>query len=689
MNFYSVEVRIIDKSEEFAAFLNPAHSADETRKDWSEFLCYFNQEISDKERTDYDKGNRLLIAAWKVQKDIMHVIAASEALDQDSQQITEQISKALPGSHIDVRITDEITLKQFQKCLATAEEIDNIRWDEKNLIEDYSGIDYNDSNRYDLSEQMIKDETWSRKEAGRQLEAILGDESFFEEMDRIYSQENVKTFYGNPVHYHMKVSTDDSLQDMAKLLASALYSAGRLFSRRINLVRDIKEYCIDDTYLKALFASAKGGMVIIDTKGYTRENDSYANGFTAVAEYIAKLIDKYQRDTLFVIAEYQSNSGFNGTLLTELSHHISLIEIKEGAADSMKKASEYLMKLARKDKVDKVSDCDFTGLLEEGINYSPGELKDKYRGWYLRTLKNDVYKAYRDTASISIQMKEDTTDSYEALKQMVGLDQIKEVVDEIISVARMKRLKKDCGLDSADGLSMHMVFTGNPGTAKTSVARMLAKILKQEDILRTGTFLECGRQDLCERFVGWTAKNVAGKFREASGGILFIDEAYSLVDDSHSYGDEAINTIVQEMENHRNDVIVIFAGYPDKMKAFLDQNEGLRSRIAFHLSFPDYNAGELFEIMQLMAKEKGLSISPDAEAACRDLFRNACRQANFGNGRYVRNTLEHAIMRQAKRISSITDREIDKDMLIQLVGSDFIETVPTVQMEKRKRYGFG
>ena len=120
-----------------------------------------------------------------------------------------------------------------------------------------------------------------------------------------------------------------------------------------------------------------------------------------------------------------------------------------------------------------------------------------------------------------------------------------------------------------------MIFTGNPGSAKTTVARLLAQILKKEEILESGNLIECGRADLIAKYVGWTAKTVRRKFREALGGILFIDEAYSLIDDSNSFGDEAINTIVQEMENHREDVIVIFAGYPEKMKNSFRRMRGL------------------------------------------------------------------------------------------------------------------
>ena len=217
-----------------------------------------------------------------------------------------------------------------------------------------------------------------------------------------------------------------------------------------------------------------------------------------------------------------------------------------------------------------------------------------------------------------------------------------------------------------------MVFTGNPGSAKTTVARLIAQILRKEDILDGGKFVECGRADLIAKYVGWTAKNVRSKFREAKGGILFIDEAYSLVDDSHSFADEAINTIVQEMENHREDVIVIFAGYPDKMKDFLNKNEGLRSRIAFHLDFPDYTPDEMVDILKLMAEQRGYKLERSAYEKCHDIFEKACLEEDFGNGRFVRNLLEQAEMAQSHRIASKTHRsKISKKALVTLEADDF------------------
>ena len=177
------------------------------------------------------------------------------------------------------------------------------------------------------------------------------------------------------------------------------------------------------------------------------------------------------------------------------------------------------------------------------------------------------------------------------------------------------------------------------------------------------------------------------KFREAQGGVLFIDEAYSLVDDSNTYGAEAINTIIQLMENYRNEVIVIFAGYTEKMKIFLEQNEGLKSRIAFHMDFPDYDANELLGILRLMAKKREYTLTEDAYSACKDYFQAALTEENFGNGRYVRNLLEQAILRQSERIiKESADRELGKEELCLLKKEDL---QPLCQEPKTmRRMGF-
>jgi SpoVK/Ycf46/Vps4 family AAA+-type ATPase len=232
-----------------------------------------------------------------------------------------------------------------------------------------------------------------------------------------------------------------------------------------------------------------------------------------------------------------------------------------------------------------------------------------------------------------------------------------------------------------------MIFTGNPGTAKTTVARLFAQIMKENGLLSKGDIHEVGRADLVGQYVGWTAQCVKDAFKKAKGGVLFIDEAYSLVDGhSGSFGDEAINTIVQEMENHRADVVVIFAGYPDKMEQFLAKNPGLRSRVAFHVPFEDYNSEELCQIADMISKKNGMNIEKDALDKLSKAFDVAKTKSDFGNGRYVRNVFEQAKMNQASRLLQKDFESITADEITTITADDIV--IPESKKVEKIRIGF-
>ncbi len=277
--------------------------------------------------------------------------------------------------------------------------------------------------------------------------------------------------------------------------------------------------------------------------------------------------------------------------------------------------------------------------------------------------------------------------AYEELKNMIGLNSVKELVDKAIAHCKMNKLCMDRGIHK-DKVSMHMVFTGNPGTAKTTVARLLAEILRDEKILPSGKFVEAGRADLVGQFVGHTAPLVKRKFKEAKGGILFIDEAYSLCDDNmNSFGDEAINTIVQEMENNREDTIVIFAGYPEPMREFLERNPGMTSRIAFKLHFEDYTVDELCDITKLMVKNKEMSITEEALAKLREQYEAVYQRNDYGNGRYVRQVLEEAEMNLAERLIQLDENEITTELVTTIEECDIPE-LEEDRSETKSHIGF-
>jgi ATP-dependent 26S proteasome regulatory subunit len=270
------------------------------------------------------------------------------------------------------------------------------------------------------------------------------------------------------------------------------------------------------------------------------------------------------------------------------------------------------------------------------------------------------------------------------LEEMIGLSSVKEVIHKAIANFKFKKVCADKGIRKEQP-SLHMVFTGNPGTAKTTVARLLAEIMRDEKLLPSGNFVEVGRADIVDPVVGATARLVRKKFKEAQGGILFIDEAYALCD-ACSISDEAINTLVQEMENHREDVIVIFAGYPEPMKQFLEKNLGMSSRIAFHVNFEDYSVIELSNITRLMLSKRQMTITDDAMDKLNHIYENVVGTEDFGNGRFVRKMIEEAEMNLAQRIEKYDVEEITTEMITVLEACDIPEL--DARATKQNHIGF-
>jgi len=419
-------------------------------------------------------------------------------------------------------------------------------------------------------------------------------------------------------------------------------------------------------------------------KGSDENHGNYATSYEAVISYLADLVEKYHTNTLFFFLEDIARPGFTRELMAKVTDCIDILDISEGTGNR-DEAIEYFKHL--------IKQYSYTDLADDSIgDYLPKRRKtfkchdihSAFNRWSRDVLRNKAYSAYKKCKDIEKRESRKKGSAYDELQKMVGLTEVKKLADQIIASYKMQTVRENYGFKDCT-ISKHMVFTGNPGSAKTTVARLLADILTDEGVLKSGCLVECGRADLVGKYVGWTAKEVRDKFKEAEGGILFIDEAYSLVDDSKTYGDEAINTIVQEMENHRSSVIVIFAGYPDKMKEFLNRNEGLRSRIAFHLDFPDYKEDELISILDLMLKERGLRTDEKSMSKCRDIFARACKEEEYGNGRFVRNLIEQAMLKQAQRLIAGNKKgEISKASAAKLVETDFDVNIAEAFDNKRK-----
>lgn len=364
---------------------------------------------------------------------------------------------------------------------------------------------------------------------------------------------------------------------------------------------------------------------------------------------------------------------------------MSFVEIEEEFVIG-EQACSFLKMLAKENHIR--TDKALFEKLEADKGYLAPDLRAVFDEWYNNKLKTTIFPQYKsmETAKREVVKAAPKGSAYDELQDMIGLKEAKAVIQKALNYYKMQKLYEEKGIKK-DSPAMHMVFSGNPGTAKTTAARLFARIMKDNGLLSKGQLIEVGRGDLVGKYVGWTAQTVQSRFKEAIGGVLFIDEAYSLVDDrSGSFGDEAINTIVQEMENYREDVVVIFAGYPDKMEGFLQKNPGLRSRIAFHVPFEDYDADELCKIATLIGKNKGISLEDAAIEKLGTIFENARKQSDFGNGRYVRNVLEQAKMNQASRLLEYDFEDITTEEITTIKAVDIV--IPEVKTEEKRKIGF-
>ena len=272
----------------------------------------------------------------------------------------------------------------------------------------------------------------------------------------------------------------------------------------------------------------------------------------------------------------------------------------------------------------------------------------KIRNLGSRSLEEVINKLA--SMGLSLQGEQQPPSSSQMLAQLIGLKDVKEQVRKIAAFARMKKDMETLGRTSVP-VALNMEFVGNPGTAKTTVARILAGIFQEIGILSSSQIVEAGRADLVAGYIGQTAINVKSVFKRARGKLLFIDEAYSLASDSQrDFGYEAINTIVQEMENSRSDTVVVFAGYPEEMENFFSMNPGLRSRVPFRISFPDYSTDEMAQIVALEAQKRGFSLCSRALEKAVSLCGEAKHRSDAGNGRFCRNLVENAILGYALRV---------------------------------------
>ena len=273
---------------------------------------------------------------------------------------------------------------------------------------------------------------------------------------------------------------------------------------------------------------------------------------------------------------------------------------------------------------------------------------------------NSIYKESDIESAISLLDEE-----------LVGLAPVKTRVSEIASLLVVEKLRNQVGLQ-AEPPSLHMSFTGNPGTGKTTVAMRMADILKKLDYVRKGHLVACTRDDLVGEFIGHTAPKTREMIKKAMGGVLFVDEAYFLYrpENERDYGKEAIEILLQAMEDHRDDFVVILAGYEKEMGKFFGANPGMASRVAHHIDFPDYNDEELIQIADKMLVTMQYQMSEGAKEALGEYISLRRQRPNFSNARSIRNALDRCRLRQAKRLFDGRQNNITRDDLAMIKEQD-------------------
>jgi probable Rubsico expression protein CbbX len=290
-----------------------------------------------------------------------------------------------------------------------------------------------------------------------------------------------------------------------------------------------------------------------------------------------------------------------------------------------------------------------------------------------------MQQQFPDDTLVNLQEEYNKTQIQEILdeleQELIGLVPVKTRIKEIAALLLIDKLRRTMNL-VAGSPGLHMSFTGSPGTGKTTVAVKMADILHRLGYIPKGHLMTVTRDDLVGQYIGHTAPKTKEVLKQAMGGVLFIDEAYYLykANNERDYGAEAIEILLQVMENQRDDIVVIFAGYKDKMDKFYESNPGLSSRVTNHVDFPDYTSNELLAIAKLMIEEQQYCFAPDADSVLLDYANRRMKKPHFANARSIKNAIDRARMRQANRIFASGEKILTKVDLVTIQAEDILRS---------------
>ena len=628
---------------------------------------------------DLPEGIDIYLSRKSPSEAVFHVVLENDAMIDDIEHYVGQLVETLSW-HGDIISMKEVTIGAFGRMVRTSSYIE-----EANDVLAKYGIEDISMSLARHGTELLISESKDKESSMALCRELLCENTVLPEIRRIFDPNAPKKFTAHPVQYIIMSDSASVRKSIRELLLSSLWEAGRLQSRRVylslgsNVTRMRRRFFepLKFEYLEKLYDAQRGGAIVLPFAGAQGDEDGNtktANSDMNRIQDMLPLIREFRHDVLSIIEIGRKDESLYRMICRELAG-VVMVKLDESVV-FRQEAEDYLKRSAAKANI-----SDVQSLLQELPETDEGfvltDLQNIYDRWFDGYLHHTIYPSYRDFRMLgeTTVAEEPKGAAYQELISLIGLKGAKATIKQMLDYHRAHNIFSAHGRSIGKKPSMHMVFMGNPGTAKTTVARLVARIMKDNGVIPVGNLIEVGRQDVVDRYVGGTAPKVKSLFSRAKGSVLFIDEAYSLVDGKRGmYGDEAISAIVQEMENHREDTVVIFAGYPNEMEKLLDTNPGLRSRIAFRVNFEDYSKEELVEMVEKFAKDDNMKLSEEAREKLATVIEIRVREClnalASGNGRLARNLYEKIRMRQATRIVNTAPDMITDEMLGELTAED-------------------
>lgn len=389
-------------------------------------------------------------------------------------------------------------------------------------------------------------------------------------------------------------------------------------------------------------------------------------------QLIDNLIEQMPTKSFILLEDYFCEGEVNAMMNEYFSWYMKLDEI------SNEEKEKYIKNFMNSNEL--ICNDEITKKLAEEPYY---KIKNKVINFLVNCKlnnENDVSKVLKKETKTEKKEKDTNKKAIDELEALTGLEEVKDQIKKVINFLKVSKNRENMPM-------LHMTFNGNPGTGKTTIARIVGKIFAEEKILsQKEKFVEIHGRDLVAKYVGWTAANTKDKIKEAEGGVLFIDEAYSLISDRRGgFEQEAIDTLLKEMEDKRDKLCIIMAGYQNKMEELLEMNPGFRSRIQFTINFPDYSSEELYNIFKDLCKKEKYKISSSIKQVLLDHFVVAKKEENFSNARYVRSIFEKVKIEQANRV--VTEKE--NENLIKKCDIEYVlNEMKNKEIKPKNRIGF-